>query len=504
KLLPGIEFINLSNRGAGISYQEYLGEPVQLANIIHILVTNLVSNGISASVGVIGFILLLFSLRNYKKRYIMFSLALVAFSILMAVKGIVADIFFKITVFSQLRHIERAVFLAAFASSILAGAGLPIFLENIRKFMKIKREIIVFSAVVLLILVELLFLQKFPQSNDIIKPDDIEINDYISNDNSRFRTINLALSTLIGASGYNYLSQLGIGTIKGGSGIWFNDYLLYLTVAQQSNPAKLWGLLNNKYVISDRELDMDGLKFINKFNECEKCPIGEVDGPYLYENLQFMPRAYFVDKGILVVGDRQESERAVYSLILNENFDPKKAVIVSGKSNAGQYSLEVLKKYYAIMVSGTLDSSQVGLLRDYASSGGILLPNIFDGKNSVSEDDIKGLFSRMDGKFEEIEISEYEGSKASYNVRGKKGFLVLSERFSNFPGWEAAGKGSKDILVADGITTAVFVDNDEKITFKYRPKSFRDGLLVSMITLIILIFYFAYPKIKGIGGKNKD
>ena len=133
-----------------------------------------------------------------------------------------------------------------------------------------------------------------------------------------------------------------------------------------------------------------------------------------------------------------------------------------------------------------------------------MFPNIFENKNSISESDIEGLFKNLDGNFEEIEILEYENNKAAYNVNNKKGFLVLSERFSNFPGWEASGKSSKDILMADAIITAVFVDNDEKITFKYRPKSFRDGLLVSMITLIILIFYFAYPKIKGIGGKNKD
>ena len=117
----------------------------------------------------------------------------------------------------------------------------------------------------------------------------------------------LALSTLVGASGYNHLAQIGIGTIKGGSGIWFNEYLSYLSVAQQTNPAKLWGMLNNKYVISDRELNFPNLQFIDKFELCKECTIWEASGPYLYENLKFMPRAYFVDKSILVIGNEQDA-----------------------------------------------------------------------------------------------------------------------------------------------------------------------------------------------------
>ena len=35
KLLPGLEFMSLSNRNLGVSYQEYLGNPIQLSNIIH-------------------------------------------------------------------------------------------------------------------------------------------------------------------------------------------------------------------------------------------------------------------------------------------------------------------------------------------------------------------------------------------------------------------------------------------------------------------------------------
>lgn len=491
KLLPGLEFMDLSNRSAGISYQEYLGDPIQFSNIIHILITNLFSSGISASAGIMGFILVLFSILHIRKRYVAFSLALALFSLFMAAKGPIADLFFNLPLFDQLRHIERAVFLAAFAFSILCGAGFSVFYSKISQFVKVRENVAIF-VVIVLILSELLLLQPFPKSREIIDAKSIPINGYISKDDEMFRTINLGLSTLIGASGYNYLSQLGIGTIKGGGGIWFNDYLAYLSIAEQTSPAKLWGILNNKYVISDRELDIEGLGFIGKFDECPECPIGEVDGPYLYENLEFMPRAYFVDKAILVIGE--DADNIIYPLLLNDGFDPKKAVLIKGKESASQYTMEELKKYYAVIITGTISPDDINILRNYE---GIVLPRIFEGRNSIDESDVVELFSLDNDSFEKIEIIEYETNRVSYNV-GKKGFLVMSERFSNFPGWEADGK---EILRANGIISAVLVEDDNIITLEYRPKSFRNGLLISALSLIIVLGYFLFIRFGG--GKNK-
>ena len=501
KLLPGLEFMSLSNRSSGVSYQEYLGYPIEISNMLHVVVTNLVSIGMSASIGIMGFILLIFSLYNYRKRYVMFSLALLIFSILMAMKGPVAGLLFKLPVFSQLRHIERAIFLIALAAPILAGAGFAVFSEKMKRIIKIEKDAIMLSIIVLLILIELLLMQNFPQATEITSPKEIPINGYISKDAGKFRTINLALSTLVGATGYNYLAQLGISEIKGGSGIWFNEYLQYLSIAQQAAPARLWGMLNNKYVISDKELDIPGLRFIGKFQDCKDCTIWEAYGPYLYENLEFMPRAYIVDKSILIIGSSQNAQQIAYSLILNNNFDPKKSVIIQ----KGSIGSDKLERYNSVILSDAVGSDEISRLRNYADNGGILLPDIFKNKDSISESDIENMLKSLNGSFEEIEIHEYENNKATYNLNNKKGFLVLSERFSNFPGWEASGKGKKEILMANVITTAIFVGNDEKITLEYKPKSFKNGAIISSITIILIMLYFAflYINIKSRGGKNK-
>ena len=238
---------------------------------------------------------------------------------------------------------------------------------------------------------------------------------------------------------------------------------------------------------------------MDKFRECKDCTIWEAYGPYLYENLEFMPRAYIVDKAILILGDKQNAGQIAYSLILNDDFNPKKLAVVQKKSaNYGE-----LENYYAVMLSEALPSNELNSLRNYVDNGGILLPNIFENKNSISEDDVKNLFKSLNESFEEIEILEYESNKAVYNVDGKRGFLVLSERFSNFPGWEATGKAKKEILKANVITTSVFVENEEKIMFKYRPQSFKNGSIISSVAVSLIISYFIFIHIKTRGDKNK-
>ena len=81
---------------------------------------------------------------------------------------------------------------------------------------------------------------------------------------------------------------------------------------------------------------------------------------------------------------------------------------------------------------------------------------------------------------------------------------MLSERFSNFPGWKATGKHKKEILKANVITTAVFVENEEKITFKYKPQSFKNGSIISSITALLVIIYFILFYVRSYSGKNKN
>ncbi len=492
KLLPGLEFMKLSNRGLGVPYQEYLGEPVKIKDFVFSFVTNEFGNGsISAAVGLSGLLLVLFGLYRYKNRVVLFSALVVLMSFFLSTESFISKFLYDVPFFNQTRHIERAVVLFAFAAPILAGFGFLNLQSLIEKFQKIGKRTL-FIVIVFLLLFELVILQALPQSVKVIEPKEIPILSHMEEYISLFRTINLGLSTFIGATGYNYYSQLGISEIKGGSGIWFNDYLTYLSVAQNS-PAKLWGVLNNKYVVIDKKTDIRGLKLIDIFEPCRECTIWEAFGPYLYENELFLPRYYTVPNGILVVGNNELVQQLIYGLML-QNWNPNSTVLIRG-TKINDYGLDFLKKFKIIfLVRDSVNDNSLPILREYAAQGGIIVPDILKGQNSMSANDMEAIFNKTTGNYTEINSTYYSNNKVVLGLNSEKGWLVASERFAHFPGWKAALNNNQiEMFKADNIITAVYLDGQAgELKFEYKPRAYRIGKIISLFSVIVLIGYFGY------------
>ena len=508
KLLPGLEFIELSNRGIGLPYQEYLGEPIKINNFGFAFITNVFLSGdhISAAIGIAGIILLIFSLSRIKNKLILFSAITIILSLLISTDSFLTKILFNVPIFNQVRHVERSIFMFAFASSILAGFGF-VYLESfLDKYKRVNKNII-FSIIILLILSELFLLQMGPESTKVLKPDDIPILDYMSKDKSQFRIINQALTNLIGATGYNYYSQFGISELKGGSGIWFNDYIEYLTIAQYK-PAKFWGVLNVKYVIKDANSSEEGLSYVGKFKECsDNCEIREAWGPYLYKNEMFLPRYYVVPNSILIAGDNTQVRQLVYNLML-KNLNPKSTVLIEG-AKINDYDINLLTKFNSmILVQGSIDQDSISKLREYKGRGGVIMPDILNNKNTISNEEISSLFNSTKGAFNEIKVSEYSNNKVVIDLNGEEGWLVASERLAYFPGWTSSINGNKkNIFEANNAISAIHLNGEKgKLIFEYSPDSFTKGKIISFITLIILFAYSGYliyiKKFKS-GDKNK-
>ncbi len=502
KLLPGIEFMSLSNRGSGIPYQEFLGAPISLNNFAFTFITNtfLHADNISAAIGILGFVLLALSLYRLKDRVVLFSILIILLSLFMSSESFLTKILFNIPIINQTRHIERSIFLFAFAAPILAGLGF-ISLQSFLKGKKIN-ENAAFWLVFFILFLELFLLQKMPQPINVVKPNEIPILDYMGNDKAAFRTMSLSLSTLIGASGYNYYSQYGIGEIKGGSGIWFNDYLNYLVVAQ-NEPAKFWGILNNKYVVANKNTSIEGLSYIGEFKGCNGCPLSEAWGPYLYKNLKYLPRYYVVPNSILVVGEPSPVNQLIYGLML-QNFEPKNTVIIQG-TKINDYSPEFLEKFRAVVLTtGSVDQNSIRKLKDYASQGGTLIPDILSGQKSISGDDVKKLFDNFKGEYKEAQIADYSNNRAVIKLSGEKGWLVASERFSGFPGWKATiGANNAEIFNADAIISAVYLDGDKgELKFEYEPEPYKRGRMITMISVIAVLLYMGYFVFKKYKLKN--
>lgn len=505
KLLPVLELAEMSSRAANAPFREFLGNPVSLKDFVGIALTSFGYSGISAAAGILGFILMAYGLFNYKKRLVIFSFILAVFSLLFASGTFIADLMYKLPGFDNLGHVEMALVIFVFAGSLLAAHGFALLSEKLKGLQKYARyENLVFASIVFLMLLELLLLQRVPLAAKIVEPDEIKLLEHISKDNSTFRTMNIALNDITGAAGYSYYSQKGISEAKGGGGIWANDYANFVAVAQQSLSPKILSIINVKYVISNKKLDAGNLTLVERFNICYECSLRDAFGPYLYKNGYFLPRYYIVPNSILVAGDDALAKQLIYSLMF-QNWQPGNTVLVKG-TKINDYSSDFLDKFDAIfLVRDSVDQDSLPKLVEYAGRGGLLVPDILRGQNSVTEQDAIAIFNQTAGNYSEIEIDEYSGNRVALNLEGQRGWLVASERFAYFPGWKAS-IGGKDIEMfkADNAVTALHLDGEKgKLAFEYKPGSYTKGKLISLLALAAIIIYFGCFVYRKLSSKIK-
>ena len=500
KLIPSFEFTQMSSRASGVSYEEFLGEPISISNVWASLINLFDLTPFSGAIGIVSFILLIFGLLSFRKRIIMFSILLAILSVMFASGTFVAKFFYQLPGFGQMRHVERALVMFVFSVPIIVAYGFNNMTNIIKKNIKNIKEGFIFSIVLLFLIAELVLMQKFPSAIDITKPNDIPIVDKISEDSSDFRIATYSLSTPIGASGYNFYSQLNIPAIKGGGGIWINDYVQYLAIAQQVAPSRMFGILNGKYVISDKEISDSNLSLKGKFEKCKGCPIWEVYGPYLYENKNTIPRAFIVNNSILLLGNNNDIKGFSYNFIISD-LNPLSTVFIQDKNFIKDYNADELAKFdSAILLKDSVTQEDVLKLQQYTDKGGKIFPDLLKGENSISSESISDAL-KSDSTFKVLKINEISVNEYSISLNGERGWLVLSERFAHFPGWKATiNENELKLYKADNVISAVYLDGQKgELTFKYNPDSFRKGKIITTITILILIvylFYIAYSRIK--------
>ena len=495
KLLPVLEFAGMSNRGAGVSFEEYLGNPIKTGNLWNQLV-NLQYNGdFTGAIGMLAFALLLLGLLSFKKKNVMFSVLIIILSILMASGTFIADFFYKLPGFGQTRHIERALVLFVFVAPVIAAYGFTNLVNIVKSHKKDIKEWTIFPAVLAWLAVEIFFSVDAHATIKAVNPKDIPIINEISKDAGQFRIATYALSTPIGASGYNYYTQLGIPEIKGGGGIWVSKYARYLAIAQQYAPSKMYGILNGKYLISDKEINDSGLLLKGNFQTCGigKCAVWEAYGPYLYENKNSVPHAFLVSNSVLLVGNENDKRSLAYNIIV-ESLNPKSSVIIEGKNSLSEYSISDLEEYNAIiLLGGSATQNDALLLQAYRGKGGKILPRVLEGENEISRELIADAL-KAKKPYKEIKIRQVSVNEYAVELNGEKGWLVLSEKFSSFPGWKAAISGRElKMHKADNVITAVYLNGElGNLTFRYYPESFKKGKIITIAAVLILLVYIVY------------
>ncbi|MBI4439874.1 hypothetical protein HY638_02790 [Candidatus Woesearchaeota archaeon] len=517
RVLPLLEWGDVSSKGQGFSYEESIGGHLQFNTFedFYSLLINppnkWVEHASYASLGPIAIILLLFSIPLWKRKTVLTFVLIAAAGFLI---GAGTYLYYPIWRFvpgiSAGHHVDRFLFLYQFGISVLAGFGSAKLFEFAeRKFPKLSMKMAFSVIVILLFLSSAIFSAISIYGRRTIDIDSSlknnQLLNYLSEQEGVFRIHNIGTQTIAGFAGmYAVFRDLEI--LYGTSPIWIYDYLNeYLSVAY-TDPAKFYGMLNTRYIYSESEIKIPGLNFVGKFDECSGCLEDHgtdkgIDGPYLYENLDFLPRAYFPEHSILIVGDYGNEKGAMYGIMRMQEFYPAKTVIIIGESpDIAAYDDGFLGHFDAVLLVDGVKLDNVEPLSAYMGKGGKVLPNVAEGKTSVSADEIASLLKGFGEGYDanEAKISEYGNDIRKIDVEGKRGFLQLAEKFYLFPdGWRAHADGKeREILRSNGVNSAIWVDGEKELVLGYEPDSFETGKWITIGTIAVLIFLYVFHKRK--------
>jgi hypothetical protein len=520
-ILPLLEFGKQTNKEAGFSLEDSFQYPLTADNALKMLFTPNVNVGYPINIGFVLLIWFLLSMFRIKNRYVLFFWLFILLNIAVTMNIKIYYLLWKfIPGFSQQHEVTRNLFLMIFCCSVLAGFGSSIIFKILSERLSKKAITIVFLSLIIIVLLELHVFSGFfkPKYKTTDLMEDIQNNNLLFNLSQQegiFRIHNIG-TRAIGGHAQSYTTPLKLQILYGYLNVWITEYFNEYLAISQNQPEKFFGMLNTKYIYSRDIINSSYLDFRKKFDYCATCYKAPpeydvdsgVDGPYLYYNQKYLPRAYIVNKSILVIGKKEDAKKIMYYIMLNESFNPANTVIILGNENLNSYSGEELRKYSLIVLStgsieGMIDSSK---LKDYVESGGYLFPDITKEGSSYEMGELLRIVKSIKGKFDDNElylnvkesnITDYTPNKMSIKTDNQKGFLVISEKFFMFNGWKTINL-QKEILRANGINSAVYLDgSEEELSFIYRPKTFIYGEIIFFITIICLIAFFVIKKMSA-------
>jgi len=515
KILPTTEWLQYTNRAGGLEESESLKKPLMFSNVISWMIYDF-NHDKFTSFGIIVLFLALsaiFYYRRTKDKETLLFLILFAVTILFA-WGVGKHFFYQYLPGLKLqRELTRALWVLPVVIPVLAGYGLKFWWEKIShwKMSWTKNNKVVLAVFFIILMVNLIFLTNFLDRRPI-EPDyyeDIFENNkiwpYIAEQegmpfrakvhevngidftNAQFATVPLKIDML-----YN-----GLGAF------WLPEYFYNFLGLMFQDQSKILGIFNVKYLTSGEELNLTNWKFVKKFPEYEKAYPDFVDGPYLYENEQWLPRAYLAKHSILVLGQHDRVQQIVAALILEGTFNSTTTVVFEGdKLEVEQYSLDFLEQFDAILFTeGSITGNSNSIVQKYKDAGGVIMPDFIEGENTLTIQSLQGLLNSLTTPYSPIEITEYAPNRIDMVLpENASGFLTISEKFHLFDGWECFIDGKKKTMYrANFIVSGITSEEGAKTAYcEYTSPLFRTGLIITLLTALIIILILCRPWLKEV------
>jgi len=254
-----------------------------------------------------------------------------------------------------------------------------------------------------------------------------------------------------------------------------------------SNPSyKCLGLFNVRYLVVDQRSYSNDLKLV--YNAT----------PWLvYENTHCLPRAFCIERAILIIGRDSEVMEIQNHLIDADYYDLTKIGIVRGESfRAQEYDSEFLKRFELVALLPWGVASDESKLTEKCKQAGVPLVASLDRLEQYLQ---KPGLPTKSGFRASGEIAEFSLNKVVVKAKSDApGFLILSEVM--YPGWKAQVDGKEvPILSAYSVLRSVFLSTpgEHEISFTYEPGTFVMGSYVTYIALLVMVIVVTKEKLKS-------
>jgi hypothetical protein len=261
------------------------------------------------------------------------------------------------------------------------------------------------------------------------------------------------------------------------------------------SPRRL-GLLNVRYMMFTQQVNADNLR-----------PVATFGNQFVYENKETLPRAFYVDRAILVIGRDEDASAFENSLIDASYFDPSRFALIRGQSLLAQdYPLDYLKRFDIVVVLPYGEAVEENRLAEQCRNAGVQMLRYSEDRKQL----LAGMISSKTGTYSEQEISCYSTNKIIVKTRNDRpGFLIVSESY--FRDWKAYVDGQETpVMLAYSALRGIYLDKpgEHEVLVIFQPISHILGGAITLVAIASALWVILgeawFPKRLRISGRRSS
>lgn len=254
------------------------------------------------------------------------------------------------------------------------------------------------------------------------------------------------------------------------------------------------------------------------FLEARLKKIIATDDGGIYYDSNVLPKITLISNPILLITDNSFNDFSSFiakQIVFHKDFNIKNMTVLSGGSNyLDDYSINELKKFPVLILVNPFIKDKIrtdSLLNRYRKSGGKIIvltgkkinyeslhersSSIYTAKpawsyDAIEENNMSIIFRTLKtNEAKDIKIKKFTPEDVIFEVVTKKNNEVLQFSDSFYPGWKASIDSRQvNVYMADGLVKGIVISQKgtHTIRFYYAPDSFRNGAMITGVTILLI------------------